>query len=282
MTVTEKDGKVNVKGLEYFSVNQTFDCGQCFRFEVDGSSAKGLAMGKEITFSQINDGEIEIYPCTGSEFESVWKRYLSLDEDYGKIRSGLAELRREDKKLSEAMITGSGIRILRQSPFETLISFIISQNNNIPRIKKLISALCEEGAKISGQSEKEFPTPDVIMKIGVDGLKALKTGFRAEYIYDAAKKVADGEVDLEKVKSGTAEEGEAELCKIKGVGPKVAACTLLFGFGKYSSFPIDVWVKRVMRKYYGDSISGKDFGEYAGLAQQYLFYHRRYIEENRK
>ena len=143
MTVTEKDGKVNVKGLEYFSVNQTFDCGQCFRFEVDGSSAKGLAMGKEITFSQINDGEIEIYPCTGSEFESVWKRYLSLDEDYGKIRSGLAELRREDKKLSEAMITGSGIRILRQSPFETLISFIISQNNNIPRIKKLISALCE-------------------------------------------------------------------------------------------------------------------------------------------
>ena len=282
MTVTEKDGKVRISGLEYFSVNQTFDCGQCFRFDVDAGSAKGTAMGKEITFSQISDSEIEIYPCTAEEFETVWKSYLSLDEDYGKIRESLKNLRKEDKKLSEAMETGKGIRILRQSPFETLISFIISQNNNIPRIKKLISALCAEGARISGGSEKEFPSPEVIMKIGIDGLRAIKTGFRAEYIVDAAEKVKSGEVDLGRIKGCTVEEGAAELCKIRGVGPKVAACTLLFGFEKYSSFPIDVWVKRVMKEYYGDSVGGKDFGEYAGLAQQYLFYRRRYIEENRK
>jgi N-glycosylase/DNA lyase len=190
----------------------------------------------------------------------------------------MTEYRKNDEKLSLAMQTGNGIRILRQDKWETLCSFIISQNNNIPRIKKIISALCKAGAEISGGSEIEFPRPETLVKMGKDGLFALKTGFRAAYLFDAASKVANGEIDLDAVFEMDTDRACAELCKIKGVGPKVAACTLLFGFEKYDCFPIDVWVKRVMQEYYGGLVSGKDFGRFAGLAQQYLFYHRRYIE----
>lgn len=280
MTVTENNGAVTVSGLDNFSVAQTFDCGQCFRFEVSGNSAEGYAFGKKITFRQVSDSEIEISPCTAEEFEKLWKSYLSLDTDYGDIRSKLTSLRAGDEKLSMAMESGKGIRILRQQPWETLCSFIISQNNNIPRIKKIIAALCKAGAELTGGSEIDFPSPEVLIKMGVDGIFALKTGFRAAYLYDAACKVQSGDILLEKVFELSCEDASKELCRIKGVGPKVAACTLLFGFGKYDSFPIDVWVKRVMAEYYGGEINGSDFGEYAGLAQQYLFYHRRYIDVN--
>jgi N-glycosylase/DNA lyase len=227
---------------------------------------------------QVSESEIFITPCTKAEFDEIWVKYLSLDTDYALIRKNMASSRIDDKNLALAMETGKGIRLLRQNKWETLCSFIISQNNNIPRIKKIISSLCKAGAEISGGSEIEFPTPETLVKMGVDGLFALKTGFRAGYLYDAATKVAGGEIDLEAVAKMSTDDAVAELCKIRGVGPKVAACALLFGFEKYDCFPIDVWVKRLMTEYYGGLVSGKDFGEYAGLAQQYLFYHRRYIE----
>ncbi len=265
---------------DYFDVSQTFDCGQCFRFDIEGNSAHGYAFGRDVTFTQLSDGQLEIN-CTEEEYESIWKSYLGLDLDYGSIRNEISELRPNDESLLRAMETGKGIRILRQEPWETLCSFIISQNNNIPRIKKLISALCKAGAEIEGSSSDiSFPKPETLLKMGVDGLFALKTGFRAGYLYDAALKVSQGEVDLNKVFTLSTQEAEAELCKIKGVGPKVAACTLLFGFGKYDAFPIDVWVKRVIAEYYGGDVKPIDFGTYAGLAQQYLFYHRRWNEEN--
>ncbi|MBR2473445.1 MAG: DNA-3-methyladenine glycosylase 2 family protein [Clostridia bacterium] len=278
MKITKTDGGVMISGIDCFSVMQTFDCGQCFRFEVTGNKAEGYAFGKKIQIMQISDGELFISPCEPEEFNSVWIRYLSLDTDYEGIRRELSVTRKGDKSLALAMETGKGIRLLRQEPWETLCSFIISQNNNIPRIKKIIAALCKAGAEISGGSETDFPSPETLVKMGVDGLFALKTGFRAAYLYDAAHKVLSGEVDLEAVKAMPTEQAAGELCKIKGVGPKVAACALLFGFEKYDAFPIDVWVKRVMAEYYGGEVSGKDFGAYAGLAQQYLFYHRRYIE----
>ncbi len=263
----------------YFNVTQTFDCGQCFRFDIEGSSAHGYAFGRDITFTQINENELEIN-CTEEEYESIWKHYLGLDLDYSAIRGEMSSLRQSDENLRIAMDTGKGIRILRQEPWETLCSFIISQNNNIPRIKKLISALCKAGAEIDGGSEIAFPKPETLLKMGVDGLFALKTGFRAGYLYDAALKVSTGEVDLDKIFTLPTSDAAAELCKIKGVGPKVAACTLLFGFGKLDAFPIDVWVKRVIAEYYGGDVKPSDFGTYAGLAQQYLFYHRRWVEEN--
>ena len=279
ITVTERDGGVTVSGLDFFSIEQTFDCGQCFRFDIEGSSAVGYAFGKSITLSQISESEIFISPCTAQEFDNVWKRYLSLDTDYGEIRAELAAGRPDDTKLISAMETGKGIRILRQEPWETLCSFIISQNNNIPRIKKIISSLCKAGAEYGSGGEDVFPSPQILLKMGKEKIFSLKTGFRAGYLYDAAEKVASGEVVLDRIFEMSLADAEAELCKIKGVGPKVAACTLLFGFEKHGAFPIDVWVKRVMDEYYGGSISGSDFGRYAGLAQQYLFYHKRYIDK---
>ena len=273
--ITERDGGVAVKNVEFFSPMQTFDCGQCFRFEVDEKSATGYAFGRKMSFTLLSESELFISPCTLAEYYEIWEKYLGLDTDYGALRDELKVTRNGDIKLFEAMETGKGIRILRQEPWETLCSFIISQNNNIPRIKKIISSLCKAGAEISGGSENEFPSPQTLEKMGVDGLFALKTGFRAAYLYDAATKVLSGEVDLGAVFDMPYAEAEKELCKIKGVGPKVAACTLLFGFGKLDAFPIDVWVKRVLAEYYGGEASAVDFGRYAGLAQQYLFYHKR-------
>lgn len=274
--ITERDGGVYVRNVEFFSPSQTFDCGQCFRFETTEKSAEGYAFGKKIAFDAISESEILIHPCTLSEYHDIWERYLGFDKDYRAIRDELKTTRNGDIRLLEAMETGKGIRILRQDPWETLCSFIISQNNNIPRIKKLISALCRAGAELDGGSENDFPSPKTLEKMGTDGLFALKTGFRAAYLYDAAVKVLSGEVVLEDIFDMPCAEAERELCKIKGVGPKVAACTLLFGFGKLDAFPIDVWVKRVLAEYYGGNACGADFGRYAGLAQQYLFYYRRW------
>lgn len=279
MVVTEENGSVHIFGLTEFSVAKTFDCGQCFRFETTESSAVGYAFGREISFFQPNAGELVITPCSLNEFEVVWKKYLSLDLDYSEIRKKLSSFRKNDKALETAMETGSGIRILRQDKWETLCSFIISQNNNIPRIKKIIASLCVAGAELCGGNALAFPSPDTLVKMGVDGIFSLKTGFRAKYLYDAAYRVASGETDLEAISKLDSERAMSELCKIKGVGPKVVACTLLFGFERYDCFPVDVWVKRVMEEYYGGNVSGKDFGEYAGLAQQYLFYHKRYVEK---
>ncbi len=259
----------------YFNITQTFDCGQCFRFELEENRAHGYAFGREITFTQLSENKIEI-DCTDEEYEKIWKNYLSLDLDYEKVRLEMQKLRPNDESLKTAMEFGKGIRILRQEPWETLCSFIISQNNNIPRIKKIISSLCNAGAEIEGSSPIAFPKPETLLKLGVDGLFALRTGFRAGYLYDAALKVSSGEVELDKIFSLPIDKAEAELCKIKGVGPKVAACTLLFGFGRLDAFPIDVWVKRVIAEYYGGDIASSDFGTYAGLAQQYLFYHRKW------
>lgn len=278
MKITSENGGIRVSEIELFAVSQTFDCGQCFRFTVTENEAVGYAYGKKITFTQLSETEIFISPCTEEEFHKLWKSYLSLDTDYRTVRDGMLSLRTNDSSLSAAMETGKGIRILRQEPWETLCSFIISQNNNIPRIKKIIDALCKKGAEISGESETVFPSPKTLIALGKDGLFELKTGFRAAYLYDAACKVDSGEIDLDKIRTLPLNEAEAELCKIKGVGPKVAACSLLFGFGKTEAFPIDVWVKRVMQEYYGGNIDPTDFGPYAGLAQQYLFYHKRYIE----
>lgn len=280
MTVKEQGDSVLIYGVEYFKVSQTFDCGQCFRFELkDERTASGIAFGKEITFHQPTDDTLVITPCSIEEYKSVWEHYLGFDCDYSDVREQLLSARPNDMILRKAMETGSGIRILNQQPWEALCSFIISQNNNIPRIKKIIEALCVKCALDSGSDIKSFPGTAQIISLGVEGLRDLRVGFRAPYIYDAAVKFRSGEVDVDSIKNMPLQDAERELCKIKGVGPKVAACALLFGFEKSEAFPIDVWVKRVMGEYYGDLIAPSDFGKYAGLAQQYLFYHRRYIEK---
>ena len=299
MTIVEEKKNdlmcVKLSGVEDFEVSKVFDCGQCFRFNpVEGSiheaEFSGIAYGRFISVGQ--DGrDIYIYNTTEAEFESVWKHYLALDVDYKAIKSDIAS-RSENPALHRAVSVGGGIRILHQEPWEAICSFIVSQNNNIPRIKKIIEAMSREcgepieipekyRAKVSPLTELyAFPSPEALVEKGIDGLFALKTGFRAKYIYDAAVRASEGRIDYERLFSSCdTDECVKHLCEIKGIGPKVASCALLFGFGRYDAFPVDVWIKKVISKYFSgeEDFSPDILGDYAGIAQQYLFYYERYI-----
>ena len=296
LKISEKNRYIKISGLEYFDIGQIFDCGQSFRFDEVKESGhekefSGVAFGRFVSFAQDGD-TLYIYGADEREFDTLWRRYLGLDVDYGAIRRDIAK-HCPSSVMRNAMEVGRGIRILRQDPFETVVSFIISQNNNIPRIKKIIENLsreCGRSIEIDECMEKHvsgvsslcaFPTAEAIASIGKDGLFALRTGFRAGYIADAVERILDGRLDLEALKKCESnEQAMSDLCTVRGIGPKVASCISLFGLERYSSFPIDVWIKRVMQKHFPEVPEKFDpkeyFGAYAGIAQQYLFYYERY------
>ncbi len=284
-TKTEYEGqlpfvRVGFKG-EY-NLAKTLDCGQCFRWENIGNGEwLGVAFGRLISIKQ-DGNELIIYNSTAKDFNEIWCHYLALDEDYDEIDRELLE-NCQNPTFVKAREQGKGIRILHQDAWETVCSFIISQNNNIPRIKKIIDALSfalgkqidasimeNHGAR--GREFYSFPTADAILNAGEDFIFSLKTGFRAKYIIDAASKWCDGEINEEELKRIVSlEDAIAYLCKVKGIGLKVASCALLFGFERHDPFPVDVWMKRVLDKYFEKDFSPSSFGRYAGVAQQYLF-----------
>jgi len=263
----------------HFDLDKIFDCGQSFRFEKGADGVwEGVAYGKLLRVSQ-DDSNIYIN-CTREEYDSLWKSYLCLDTDYDEVNADI-EANFGGETMAAAMKAGDGIRILRQEPWETLCSFIISQNNNIPRIKSLISAICRSyGDKftVNGAEYYSFPSPRALLDAGEEGLKALKTGFRAGYLISAAENVLGG-LDLCLIRDEyTYDQGLEALCRIRGVGPKVASCTLLFALGKTDAFPVDVWIKKVIDKYFGGKLDVRSLGKYAGIAQQYLFYYERSLQ----
>ncbi len=264
-----------------FSVSKTFDCGQCFRFDPVADTAhecefRGVAYGRAVSFAEDGD-ELYIYGASSEEVEKIWAPYLGLDTDYGAIDADILS-RSDNAALARAIEFGRGIRILKQDPWETVCSFIISQNNNIPRIKKIVAAMSETYGEPLGDGAYAFPTPEAIRDAGIDGMLALKTGFRAKYLVDAAERVLDGRLDLGEVADmRSTKDAAGKLCEVKGIGPKVAACSLLFGFARYDAFPIDVWIRRVMEKYFEAGFDIESLGPYAGIAQQYLFYYERYL-----
>ena len=286
--------RVAVKLDDNFDVGKIFDCGQCFRFDrvensVHGVEYSGVAFGRVVSFAQDGD-TLYVYNSTEEEFEHIWKSFLGLDMSYREVDEYLLSAT-DSLPFSEAVKYGMGIRILSQDPWEAIISFIISQNNNIPRIKQIIerlSGLCGEPVEIPEEMEAHlsgrsslcpFPSAEALGGLGVEGLFAAKTGFRAKYIYDACEKITSGEIDIQRLLAlDNTAEGLEYLCKIKGVGPKVASCILLFSCHRYDAFPVDVWIKKAMVRYFGGGdFSPEIFGEYAGVAQQYLFYYERYL-----
>ncbi len=269
MDVVFKNGNTYIKKDGLFDVGKTFDCGQCFRFEKNENGWQGIAFGKCLTL--IDGDEIVLQSVSESEFNSLWRDFFDFDRDYNLINERLSN----DGVVKNAIQYAKGIRMLRQDKWETLCSFIISQNNNIPRIKGIIKRLCETfGEKIEGGYT--FPSYDVIANLDVEALSPIRAGFRAKYILDAARRVADGRVDLDAISHMNYEEAKAYIMQIKGVGSKVADCVLLFAYGFFDAFPKDVWIKRVIDKYYGDSFDESVFKPYGGIAQQYLFYAERY------
>lgn len=263
-----------------FDLDLIFDCGQSFRFAKSSDcSYSGIAFGRAVDFIQ-EDDKITIVGADENDFENIWKSYLALDLDYKALRDEITSSRPDDEVLKNAMEYGKGIRLLRQEKWETLCSFIISQNNNIPRIKGLVEAISREyGDRIETYSVGEFysfPSAKKIADAGIDKLRELRVGFRAPYIHDAATKVASGVLDLEGLDKLPTDELLSALMSIKGVGLKVASCTALFAYGRLDCFPIDVWVKRVLDKYYPKGFDHTALPNTAGLVQQYLFYYERF------
>lgn len=253
-------------------LKQTLFCGQCFRFkEISDGEFEGIAGNKYVRLFQKNDG-IEI-DCSEGDL-SFWQDYFDISLDYTSLLDSFGK----DETLKAACY-GRKIRVLKQLPFETLISFIISQNNNIKRITGIIDRLCENfGEKISGGYA--FPDVAVLAELSEDDLAPLRAGFRAKYIIDAAKKVGSGEVNFEKIREMPDNEAREALKIIKGVGDKVADCVLLFGLYRTAAVPKDVWIKRVNAYYYPNGFP-ECVGNYAGIAQQYLFdYARTELDKN--
>lgn len=247
-------------------LKQTLFCGQCFRFkEIDNNTFEGIAENRYVRLMQLKDGiEIE----AEEKDLPFWKNYFDFELDYDKLIERFCL----DETLKRAC-EGRKIRVLRQAPFETLISFIISQNNNIKRITGIIDRLCENfGEKI--EVGCAFPTAKAMKDLSEEDLAPLRAGFRAKYIIDAVKKVNSGEVDFEKIQKLPDDEAREALKVIKGVGDKVADCVLLFGLHRLAAVPKDVWIKRINAHYYPDGYPDC-MGEYAGIAQQYLFDYAR-------
>jgi len=280
---------ITVAGIGTYSVRKTFDCGQCFRFDEIPSSHEcevaGVAYGRYIRIIQDIPDEITIVGSTDDDFENIWKHYLALDVDYDSINRGIisafADGTPEYDHMRAAVEASSGIRILRQEPWEALCSFIVSQNNNIPRIKKIIRAMSEaygEKIVIGEAVEYGFPTAQALADAGIDAIFDLRTGFRAKYIHDCAVKCSNGTLNYDSVIENKDFDSCVEMLEqINGVGPKVAACALLFGFGKTEAFPIDVWIKRVIKDRFPSGLDPAIFGNHAGIAQQYLFYYERVL-----
>ena len=283
-TLESNNCNLTVKNIHCLSLDLTLNCGQSFRWHKNEtghwcavvSGMKGdLRIFKFGELSQDPEtGYITFYNCSIDEFYKFWVPYFDLERNYDTILETYKAS--GDESLTAAINKYYGIRITNQDPWEALCSFIISQNNNIPRIKGIIERLCETYGDRVRPDYYTFPAPETLAKLSPEDLNPIKAGFRNKYIIDAAQKVASGELDLEKLKKLPLTYAEAELLKISGVGPKVAQCALLYGCGQIDAFPVDTWVKKIMEELYPNGLPKCTMGT-RGIAQQYLFHWRRNI-----
>jgi len=263
-----------------FNLKQIAESGQCFRMNpIDHNKYCLVALGRYIELKQLEEDVVEI-SCSDEEYNGIWKDYFHMDFDYGSVVDKLVN--GPDKFLKEAAVYGKGIRILRQDPFETLISFIISQNKNIPSIKSCIERICEvygnrKEDSASGTVYYTFPTPEVLAQAVKEDLRALKLGYRDEYIIEAARAVHTGRIELEALKACSHEEAVKSLKSIKGIVDKVANCIALYGLNHIEAFPVDIWMKRVLSEYYDNKFDAASYQGYAGIVQQYMFYYIRHV-----
>ncbi|MEA5096547.1 MAG: DNA glycosylase [Sedimentibacter saalensis] len=283
MKIIEKDNMLIIEDIKDFNTTHIFDCGQCFRWnkEEDGSYT-GVVSGKVINVSQL--GTKVIFDNLTLDDYHIVKDYFDLDTDYEKIKEKVST----DDIMKKAIDFGCGIRILNQDEWETMISFMISANNRIPMIKKVIENLsCKFGNFITsyrGRDYYSFPTPEQLAEAPVDKIIECKAGFRAPRIKDAAERFLNERDTIYDLKNKSYQEGLDYLKTYSGIGDKVANCILLFSMKQFDTFPVDVWVRRVMQTLYVDkNTSDKEirrfaeekFGDFSGYAQQYLFYYAR-------
>lgn len=250
-------------------LRETLTCGQSFRWTQDGDTWRGVVCGKSVRVSR--DGEKLVIDGAEESDRDLWRAYFDLDLDYGTIRGELSQVH---PNMAQAAQYAPGIRILRQEPWEALVTFIISQNNNIKRITGIVDRLCANFGDEIADGMYTFPTAERLAALSPDDLAPIRAGFRHRYIIDAAQKVADGTVDLEQLRDLPYDDARRALMTITGVGVKVADCVLLYGLHRLDGFPMDVWMKRAMSEWF-DDMDPAVFGEYAGIAQQYIFHYAR-------
>ena len=285
MKVTQQGNTVILEDVKNFNPKHIFECGQCFRWiKQEDDSYTGVAMGKVINVKQ-EGNKIYLDNTTKEDFDNIWYDYFDLGRDYESMVNTLKVM---DEHLEKATEFGEGIRILKQDGWEMLISFIISANNRIPMIQRAINNLSKNFGTYIGEYKNQeyyaFPTPQQLNKATIEEIRACSTGFRDKYIKSTAQIVNDENIDVLEYRKLPTAECLKELLKFNGVGPKVADCIALFGMQKYDTFPVDVWVKRVMQVFYVEEdlsltkirkFGIEKFGDLAGFAQQYLFYYAR-------
>lgn len=262
--------KFEIPKTPTFSLSQTLNCGQVFRFREEGGTTVINAGGQRAEVRETEDAYL--FDCTD---EAFFKKYLDFDTNYDII-----QLKTQDKGLVSAAIEfGKGIHILRQSPEETIFSFLVSQNNHIPRIKGIIERMCDALGKDMG-GWHAFPETEAIADAGESFFYSIGAGYRAPYLARTAEVLL--KVDLDSWRCLPTDELRGRLTSLHGVGRKVADCVLLFGFNRFDVFPVDTWIRKVFAPYYGDMPAEKlsetlvkRYGELSGFVQQWLFYYKR-------
>lgn len=271
------------RAIANFDPVQIARSGQCFRFEELPSGAVRLtALGARLTVRSAGEGRFA-FSCGEREFEARWHDYFDLATDYAAIGARIPE---SDAFLRAAFASGSGLRILRQEPWETLASFIVSQNNNIPRIRASVEKLCERFGERREDGEGAFccfPEPEALACAGEDALRACGLGYRAAYLSGVSRMAAEGRLNLGAMSALNDEQLRQRLCVLPGVGPKVAQCVMLFGFHRLAAFPVDTWIRRSLQAHYPQGFPLERYADCGGVIQQYMFcYERKTAKEGKR
>ena len=267
---------MEIKISDDFDLKKIVDSGQCFRPREIEPGVYRFICGEKILHLRGGNGTFEA-DCSAEDWERVWKNYFDLDTNYAAIRRDILNFAADkpyEKILRDAVNFGAGIRILKQEPFETLISFIISQRKNIPAIRSSVERICARFGRRVGDVNL-FPRVTEISSATIDDLTGLGLAYRKDYISDAVKKISNGEIDLTALEKFSDEELVAELKKIRGVGDKVANCVALFAYHRVDRAPVDVWIRRALDEDFNGENIFDNFGANAGILQQYVFYHKR-------
>lgn len=265
-----RNDTIRIDTNETISLKHIFECGQCFRWKPSPKGGYvGVAFGQATRLWQQEDGLYLL--ATPQQVKEIWHPYLDLDRDYTALTQAFCT----GEFMEKAVAYGRGLRILQQEPWEALVSFLVSQCNNIPRICSILDTFCKlfgQPLELEGDVLYAFPTPQRVAMLSLEDLAPLRAGYRAKYILSAAQAVAREQLDFEGLRGMNTPEARQGIMELQGVGRKVADCFLLFGLGKMDAFPVDTWMKKAGAHYAPDLAS---FGPYAGLAQQYIFYYAR-------
>ncbi len=269
---TPETSGVLLTECEDFSPALIFGCGQSFRFEqMEPGLYRGVALGRELTLAETPQG-VRLH-CTPQEYEAVWRAYFDMDLDYAAVRRAVAVT----PFMGEAVDFGRGLRILRQDFWEAACSFLISQCNNIARIKGIVARLCERHGEAVSEKAHAFPSAGQVACLSETELRALGTGYRAPYLLAAARAVAEGRLSAAALNALPYAEAKRALMQTPGIGAKVADCILLYGLHRTDAFPVDVWMRRALAEHFPAGFDPAEFGPHAGIAQQYIFHYERHL-----